>query len=293
MGKRLYISPIQDTGGNGWGFFSNYRACLHRLIECEKIYGSDVDRYISWDNTVFVDGICPLPEAVDGSLYHVGMPENPKDPFNVWFDQTPLKEGDELIRATGPISSPLLDHAGDYFNTKEIIFQKKIDSKYFKLKKDIQDKINTYADKNFKNKITLGVMARGAESHEAYGAFTVEDNLNEIHRVLKLHPEINKIYIVCEDQKWINVFEKELDNVYYHSDFFRRTTQDDSVFEIWTWPYTCATRQNHGTRLGEEMIIQAKLLGKCDYLLGKHSGTLCGAILFNENIRQRYILGDY
>jgi hypothetical protein len=45
-------------------------------------------------------------------------------------------------------------------------------------------------------------------------------------------------------------------------------------------------RNDHCKLLGEETIIQTKLLGKCDYLFGRLSGVFAGAVLWNENIKK-------
>jgi hypothetical protein len=45
-------------------------------------------------------------------------------------------------------------------------------------------------------------------------------------------------------------------------------------------------RPHHRRLLGEETIIQTKLLAKCNILFGRKSGVLCGSILWNENIKK-------
>jgi len=52
------------------------------------------------------------------------------------------------------------------------------------------------------------------------------------------------------------------------------------------WPNVDRKRVNQNELLGEETIIQTKLLGKCDYLFGKHSGVFCGGILWGEKIKK-------
>jgi hypothetical protein len=47
---------------------------------------------------------------------------------------------------------------------------------------------------------------------------------------------------------------------------------------------------NLDMRLTEKTIIQTKLLSKCDHLLGRLSGVLCGAVLWNENIKKLHKL---
>ena len=54
------------------------------------------------------------------------------------------------------------------------------------------------------------------------------------------------------------------------------------------WPNVSNKRENNCRLLGEEVIIQTKLMGKCDYLFGRLSGVLAGAVLWNENIKKVY-----
>ena len=67
-------------------------------------------------------------------------------------------------------------------------------------------------------------------------------------------------------------------------DVYRRT--DESIEDIVAFSllYCLVTpRENHKRLLGEECLIQAKLLSKSDYLLVKQCGTASAAIFFAEN----------
>ena len=57
---------------------------------------------------------------------------------------------------------------------------------------------------------------------------------------------------------------------------------------VFLWPNVTTKRKNQNKLLGEETIIQTKLLGKCDYLFGIHSGVFAGAILWGENITKTF-----
>jgi hypothetical protein len=68
---------------------------------------------------------------------------------------------------------------------------------------------------------------------------------------------------------------------------FRRTDEtDEYINRVHCWPNVSTKRPDHCKLLGEETIIQTKLLGKCDYLFGRLSGVFAGAVLWNENIKK-------
>jgi hypothetical protein len=58
------------------------------------------------------------------------------------------------------------------------------------------------------------------------------------------------------------------------------------INHVHCWPNVSNKRADHCKLLGEETIIQAKLLGKCDYLFGRLSGVFTGAVLWNDNLKQ-------
>ena len=71
------------------------------------------------------------------------------------------------------------------------------------------------------------------------------------------------------------------------SDVFRRTDETlEYMNKVYLWPNVSTKRKEQNKLLGEEVIIQTKLLGKCDYLFGMHTGVFSGAILWNENIKK-------
>ena len=129
MTPRIQIDPIFGRGINGFGFFSNYRACLHRLIDSREALETHKP-YISWKNTFFVDDfkiVEPLHPILD-------FPEDHPNPFDLWFDQEPLNPDDITIRAEGFIDSHILNHASNYYKHPELKLQQVIDATYIHLK---------------------------------------------------------------------------------------------------------------------------------------------------------------
>jgi hypothetical protein len=283
MNKFYKIPPTNHGWGYGYGFFSNYRICLEQLIHHHETGGEGVP-YIDWGGTTWVEGFNPFESDV---LIPNG------NPFDFWFDQIIPSSDDTVVECKNSPIPDLIDHSKHYFDEPtQLERQKIIDQLYIKPKQFILDKINEIYEREFKGHIVLGVMARGTEynlHHPMYGVFGVEDYIAEIKKVLESNPEIDKIFIVSEDMEYVNKIANEFPSTYFIPNVFRRTDETmEYINRVHCWPNVSTKRLDHCKLLGEETIIQTKLLGKCDYLFGRLSGVLTGAILWNENIKELF-----
>ncbi len=282
--KTFYkISPLQQPYAYGSGFFSNYRICLEKMMLMQTKNTSKAIPYIDWSHTLWIDGWNPIETMTPPVDYN---------PFDFWFEQEIPTIGDNIIDGQWEIPF-IIDHTKDYFNNKtELDAQKLFDEKYFIVKKEIVDKIDAIYESELKDEIVLGVMARGCEYnhyHPNYGIFEIDDYIREIKKILKKYPEITKLFLVSEDGSYIEKLSKEFPNSYFVPDVFRRTDETmKHMNNIFFWPNISSKRDNQNKLLGEEVIIQTKLLGKCDYLFGRHTGVLAGAILWSKNIKQLF-----
>lgn len=282
--REIYkISPTNHGWGFGYGFFSNYRICLEQLIHHHETQGIGVP-YIDWGGTTWVEGFNPFESEV--------LIKN-ENPFDFWFDQIIPTENDKITNCTHGPRPDLIDHSKHYFDDKEQLNrQQHIDKLYIKPKQFLIDRVNEIYENEFKGEVVLGVMARGTEynlHHPMYGVFGVNDYISEIKKILTDKPEITKIFIVSEDSDYIEKIKGEFPSSYFIPDVFRRTDETmEYINRVHCWPNVSTKRENHCKLLGEEVIVQTKLLGKCDYLFGRLSGVFAGALLWNENIKQLY-----
>tara|TARA_R110000803_G_scaffold56969_1_gene114716 strand:- start:6792 stop:7655 length:864 start_codon:yes stop_codon:yes gene_type:complete len=285
MGKFSIISPTKHGWNYGYGFFSNYRICLEELISHHES-GNDETPYISWANTTWVESINPFEGKTESSDIN---------PFDLWFEQPTITSGDTSTLNNYPSSiyGTLIDHAQHYFdNPTELKRQQTIDNLYIKPKQYIVDKIDKIYKDEFEGHTVLALMARGTEynlHHPMYGVFGVQDYINEVKKILEENKEITKIFIVSEDTEYIVAISKAFPDAYFVPDVFRRTDETmEYMNRVHCWPNVSNKRENNCRLLGEEVIIQTKLMGKCDYLFGRLSGVLAGAVLWNENIKKVY-----
>jgi len=296
MKKYYSISPIFNPNGIGSGFFSNYRIVLEKLIWFNENTNGLIP-YINWANTTFVDGFNPIIE--NGNIVGGDMViDDTNNPFDLWFDQdnpyasnVPLE--DIII---SPIDRTMgIDHANHYFNTPELLKQQEIDKLYVKPKQYILDKIDEIYEKEFKGHVVLGIMARGSEYNywhgNIYGIFGVEDYIKEIKKILENKPKITKLFIVSDETEYVTAIHEAFPSSYFMKNIFRRTDETiEYINRVPCWMNVSNKRENHCKLLGEETIIQTKLLGKCDYFFGRRCGILAGAILWNENIKELFTL---
>lgn len=290
MAKFYRIQPIYHGWGYGYGFFSNYRICLEQLIHHHETGGEGIP-YIDWGKTTWVEGFIPNMSDILNQTYKTSCLIPNGNPFDYWFDQKIPTDEDTIIDCTMKPRPDLIDHGKHYFDTpKELARQQHIDKLYIKPKKYILDKVENIYEKELKNYTTLGVMARGTEynvHHPMYGIFDIQDYIKEIQKVLDKNPQINKLFFVSEDTEYINALTNAFPNSYFIPDVFRRTDETmEYINKVHCWMNVSTKRENHCRLLGEEAILQTKLLSKCDYLFGRLSGLVCGAVLWNENIKQ-------
>jgi len=282
------ITPKNHGWGWGYGFFSNYRICLAELMyyhqHRENIF-KNKKPYISWGETTWVDGFDPMKSKIC---------ESKENPFDWWFEQDIPSNKDRLFMCRNKNGS-LIDHAEHYFFKKENLeYQKRVEELYIKPKKFILDKIEELYEKEFKNEIVLGVVARGSEYNthhgKLYGMFDANKYIKCIEDVLEKNKDITKIFVVSEEIDYIKKIEEKFENVYYMPNIFRRTDESEEYLnKNHHWMNISDKRENHTRLLGEECITQIKLLGKCDYISGRFCGLTAGGILWNEQTKNVFI----
>jgi hypothetical protein len=279
MSTFYQITPKNHGWGLGNGFFSNYRVCLEQLILHHESKVPWIP-YVSWAKTTFVEGFVP------GDV----MPDETENPFDFWFDQIIPSKDDTVIECTNRIGDTI-DHAKDYFNDPvQLKRQQDVDRFYMRPKDHILKTIEDIYKNQLEGHTTLGIMARGAEynsAHPMYGIFGTDDYIREIDIILAGNPQIDKLFIASEESEYVQKIHEAFPRSYFMPDVFRRTDETmEYIINRTFWANISTKRKDHCRLLGEETVIQTKLLGKCNYLFGRHCGVLAGAVLWGENIQK-------
>lgn len=282
--KKIGYITTPNVGG---GFFTNYFYMLGFIRDADEM---NLKPYVNLNNTAFIEDFNPYDK--NGHLYSEETYRNylPKDPPNTWewwFEQEALKNDDIIINIPNNYS---FNQNTKLWKRPDIPYFRKIADKYIHIRQHILNQIDEYYDLFLKNHIILGVMARGCEmnlTHPEYGNQTIETYIQGTTNILKDHPEIDLIFLVTEDSNYIPIFLNKFPNTQYLKNVFRRTTETIEYMNQYKfWPNLNSSRKNHRRLLGEECLVQALLLSKCDYLLVKQCGTSSAAIFYsNENLK--------
>jgi len=255
------------------GFFPNFFVSLSTAMDVEK---NNLIPYIELNNTVFAN----YNDVKNINTYNWWFEQQIPNDFDskVNFNQN----NDNFYKFPAPFGN-------NKWNRKDIEESKNFFYKYFKIKEHILLQVNSYYDIYLKDKINVGVMARGTEFntiHPQYGNHSVYTYIDSVKKIL-LEYKIDNIFLVTEDGDFLTSFKNEFNNLLY-MDVFRRTTQSLQYCKSnWKWCYE-NNRPNHTKILGDECMIQSLLLGKCDYLICKYNSFSAGAILFNDNLKNVY-----
>jgi hypothetical protein len=238
------------------GFFSNITFILNNLKICEEmkfIPIIDMEYYPSLYNELKIF-------------------KNTKNSWEYYFEKLNKYSLNEVYNSKNVYLSPFT-----FQKEMSIDMTNNRISKYInrlKVKKEILNKINNFSEKNFikKNKI-LGVHFRGSTYKTARGhgfPLTIDLMIKNIETLIQ-NFNYEKIFLVTEEQKYLDALKKKFKNkiIFYNS--FRMGQLDS--FKIYP-------RKNHRYHLGEEILIETILLSKCDGLTFIKSNVTSAAILF-------------
>lgn len=135
----------------------------------------------------------------------------------------------------------------------------------------------------FRDKKILGIHFRGTSYKRSPGhPFpATKKQMFEITKNLINKENIDKIFLVTEEQNYLNFFKKKFPNkVIYIKSCYRSDKND--AFEIYP-------RDRHRYKLGREALLETLLLSKCDYFIYLCSNISSAAISFNLNQKQKRI----
>ena len=151
-------------------------------------------------------------------------------------------------------------------------------------------KINKILYKSYKrisnifngNKI-LGIHFRGTSYKRSPGhPFpATKRQMFEITKNLIKKEKIDKIFLVTEEQNYLNFFKKKFPNKIIHIKCCYRSNKNDA-FKIYP-------RDRHRYKLGREALLETLLLSKCDHFIYLCSNVSSAAISFNLNKKQKRI----
>jgi len=284
MQENWVMKDKQDIGRitlptHGGGFFSNFFLVLDHMMTC---YHTNLKPYVDLSNSAFLEGYNPYTDT---------LPANTDNVWDWWFEQEQPTDEDNVIDVQ--YSPRNFGQDKVMWKRDNMPFARAVGDLNIHIRPHILKQAEEHYNNLLKDRVSLGVMARGCEFstyHRPFGNQTIETWISYTENILKLHPEINTIFFVTEDSHYIPIYLQKFPDAIYLKDVFRRTTESLSyMVSCPLWPVLTQPRENHCRILGEECLVQALLLGRCDYLLCKQCGTSSGAIYYaTDNLKDVY-----
>lgn len=255
------------------GFFSNYFTVLSSMKEALDVNLLPfVDTSKSWFNPT-----CDFENdtVIDSSI----------NPWDWWFVQN--KEG-ALAKSIGICRDHIIHNPRYFVEQPNLPYFREVAQKYCIIQPHILHEEEILFDGLIKGKTTLGVLARGTEMlqhHLEYPKIAAQEWPKVLKFCLDQHPDIDNIFLVSDDGEIIESLISAFPQIRFIPHFFRSTVQTREAFknakEPW-WLHSLTGDMSHRRRLGEECLIQARLLSRCDYFLGAHSGVTNAAHFFRN-----------
>ena len=145
-----------------------------------------------------------------------------------------------------------------------------------KIRKEILDKVKYFKKINFQKKDRiLGVHFRGSTYKTARGHAFPSTSKHMIENIQSLINKFgyNKIFIVTEEQKYLQLLKKKFKRKLIFYDSYRMNKLDS---------FTIYPRKNHRYLLGEEILIETLLLSECKGLTFVKSNVISAALMFSK-----------
>jgi hypothetical protein len=240
--KIFYVIWLDNLGS---GFFSNLSAVLCHLKIADAI------------------GMIPVIDFKNfRTLYNVNTPINNVN--NAWeyyfkpvspFSLDEVYDSKNVFFCSGSYPSSM-----SYSITTIEGLYDEIYKKYVILQSNVEEYLKKYSGL-FKQRV-LGVHFRGKEQNLAPGhsfAPTEKQMIKYSDEIIEKY-NIDKIFLVTEEQRYLDLFIKNYGEKVFYTDSFRSYKINS---------YNVNPRENHRYLLGLEVLVDAQLLSMC-------SGILCG-----------------
>jgi len=157
--------------------------------------------------------------------------------------------------------------------------------RYIKVKPDIMKKVDTFYNEHMSGTPVLGIHIRGCNDlAPVQGVKPIKRYIKYSRRYLKEHPE-SKIFVATDCQESLQKILRE----FGEKVCFRNVTRSKDKNPV---QYGCRPKRRNkagGPKVGEEVLIDALLLSRCDFLMRGFSNVASCASFFNPSMGLKYI----
>lgn len=257
---RISFARPSDSGG----FFSNYFSVVSTIGVCMM---KNLIPYVDCTNTWFN----PTCDFKNDTVIDLSI-----NPWDWWFVQS-KEEGRKVIEV-GLDRSGITHDPKLFLGHPNLPILRAIAKNFCKMQPHILDEEIVLYEEHIEGKTTLGILARGTEmlaNHPEYPKAPAQAWPEIIKYCLDQNPDINNIFLVSDDRRIVESILSAYPQTKYLETFFRSTDQTEeelaNKYSPW-WLFSPNEDPNHRKRIGEESLIQTRLLSKCPYFVGSHSG---------------------
>lgn len=255
-----YSQEKHVIGARSVGFFSNFLAVLNHLTWCDKHNKIPV---VFWDKTIFYYE----PNGYNGSFnaweYYFKPVSaacyKPEDKINRNYD---APDGFYITWRPQNITLNYKPEFRKYMNS--------LIEKYIYLNPLVENKINEFYLENMTGKKTIGVHIRGTDKYLEAPRIPVQKFIDQINKFTDY-----QVLIATDEQKIIDELVQKLHKpvIYYDA---QRSTSNKPL-------------HRNNAKIGEDVLIEAQLLSRCDIFIHSVSNVSTAVLFFNPTLEHIFI----
>lgn len=247
-------------GQHGAGFFSNFFGALNQLDWCEKNNKIPV---IYWDNKS-----------------HYYNPSGFNDATNVWeyyfepVSNLTYEPGEPIHKNYGPPTGQGLGSFSSLLKNKHR--GKNLIDRHIRIRAETTAKIEQFYQTHMAGKKTIGIHIRGTDKYKEIKRVSAEkiiDAANQFHGYQYL--------VATDEQKSLKKAQKYLNGkvIFYNC----QRSYDGQPLHLGQ------NYKNNAAQLGEDILVEAQLLSRCDIFIHTNSNVAFGVLYFNPNLKHIFL----
>ena len=152
---------------------------------------------------------------------------------------------------------------------------------YVKLKPYIKQKIESFYNENMMGKKTIGIHIRGTDKKAEIKSVNVEELLSEANKFAE-NFENCQFLVASDEARILQLAQSLLKRKVIYYDAYRSKNGKAIHWD--------ASHKHSKAKLGEEVIIEAFLLARCDLFLHTCSNVSMGVLFLNPNLEHKLYL---
>jgi hypothetical protein len=157
---------------------------------------------------------------------------------------------------------------------------KKLIDKYIKVKPNILEKVNSFYEKKLRGKTTIGIHLRGTDRLHEEGLYAAI--LDAAEQAASTAAGDVQFFVATDQESLLDLAKEILKRPIVYCDSHR--SRDASPVHL--------PKEGHktaGAILGEEALIEALLLSKCNFLVHSFSSLPIAVLTLNPNLPYEYV----